>query len=151
MKTLIRNTMFFAAAMLMLVGTSQAQTQRAVGLRPTPQAQPRLGFRYDLVARQGLQVRWVTPGSLAAQMGLERGDMIISVNGQSVGYMGAYDQAMLSAARFGGNVKLAIRDVRTGMIQYRSTNLFGPRPQPVVKPVFIGSGPYYVPHAGFGR
>ena len=173
MRRHFRNTMLFAAALLMLVGTSQAQTQRGLGLRPTPGTLPRLGFQYNLIPGRGLQVLSVWRGSLADQMGLEQGDLIVSFNGQSVAYPGAYDQAMLNATRFGGNVNLGIQDVRTGMIQYRSTNVFGPAPYPYIgnpQPVFnpqpglrpglrpqpglnplSNSGPYYVPQVRLGR
>lgn len=90
-----------------------------------PPVQPRLGFSYYCIPGYGYQVTGVTWGSPAAQMGLEVSDVVLSINGHSLNYNGAHYYALQSAASQGGWVQLAIRDWRTGMIVYRSANLFG--------------------------
>jgi hypothetical protein len=56
-------------------------------------------------------------------MGLEVSDVVLSINGHSLHYHGAHIQAIQEAMYNGGWVQLAIRDWRTGMVVYRSTNL----------------------------
>ncbi len=64
----------------------------------------------------------VRPGSRAARLGLEPGDVLLSLNGYRLTYSGSWNDA-LSRALFEGNgfVRLTVRDVRTGDIRVRET------------------------------
>lgn len=76
--------------------------------------QPLLGFMGVMIYGQGLEVQSVNPGSLAAQIGLEPGDLITAINGQAVLSLPDY-YALLRAS--GGLVEMEVFDVRgTGTI-----------------------------------
>jgi S1-C subfamily serine protease len=63
-----------------------AQTQRTIVNRPVG-AQAVLGVQFDVQARNAAVVRDVTPRSPAEQAGLQRGDVIVALNGaQIMGY-----------------------------------------------------------------
>jgi hypothetical protein len=80
---------------------------------------PRFGFssfNIDGVGERVTHVRW---GGLASQFGLERGDIILSMNGFPLTYHGSWNDALYNAMYNGGLVRLRIRDVRTGFIAQR--------------------------------
>jgi hypothetical protein len=60
-----------------------AQTQRPIMNRPVG-GQAVLGVQFDVQARDAVVVRDVTPGSPAEQAGLQRGDVIVALNGAQV-------------------------------------------------------------------
>ena len=117
-------------AFVIAIGTATGTYAQTVRLRPTPlipppvPSVPTLGYTYQVVPGYGFQVTSVVWGSPAARLGLEAGDMVLSINGVRMTYLGADVPVRAHAARQSGWVNLAIRDVRTGVVQFRSTNLF---------------------------
>lgn len=77
---------------------------------PAPATVPLLGFMGADV-NWGVRVESVGYGSIARQIGLEPGDVIVGLNGMPVRCMHDYHRAL---AQSGGVVALEIRDVRTG-------------------------------------
>jgi predicted metalloprotease with PDZ domain len=65
-----------------------------------------------------LNVRW---GSRAQGLGLEPGDVILSLNGYRLSYPGSWSDALAQALYDGNYVRLKVRDVRTGNIRFRET------------------------------
>lgn len=76
----------------------------------------------------GLRITSVTPGSAAAQAGLEVGDTILTANNVSTGTIADLQQALANSQGF---VRLTIRDVRTG--NYVTVNA---NPTPVGGPTY---------------
>jgi hypothetical protein len=94
---------------------------------------PRFGFtsfNFHGFGEQVTSVRW---GGIASRMGLERGDVILSLNGFPLSYQGSWSDALREAVNNGGWVQLTVRDVRTGIIATRQT--------------FVGDGGPIVPHS----
>jgi hypothetical protein len=88
------------------------------GFAPVPHL-PKFGFSsfsMNGVGERVTQVRW---GGLASRFGLERGDIILSMNGYRLTYHGSWNDALYQAMYQGGWVRLRIRDVRTGHIVQR--------------------------------
>lgn len=85
---------------------------------------PRLGFHGRIVSN-GLRVDRVDDGSLAFDVGLERGDVIMKVNGRRITSMSAYRRALLEAVEYrDGRVNLTVENVRwhTGESSQRYLN-----------------------------
>lgn len=79
---------------------------------PQPQA-PRLGFEGQMVYGLGMKVLSVIPGSPAAKVGLEYGDIIVSVNHFPVTSIPAYKNALIEAVQHHqGVVQLNVKNVR---------------------------------------
>jgi len=95
---------------------------------PVPPVQPRLGINYTVIPCHGYRVNYVVWGTPAARMGLEPGDVVLSINGTRLTYNGAHTYALSRAVHTGGWVTLRIRDVRTGWVVTRSGNLFASYP-----------------------
>ena len=73
---------------------------------------PKLQFN-GRMTHLGLQVISADYGGVAERMGLEPGDIIASINGQSIRCDQSYKQALTQAAVYGrGNVTLKVRNVR---------------------------------------
>ena len=122
-----------AMALTLLVSVGAASETLAEGWRPSDHPEPRiasavpsLGFAYRVIPGYGFGVIVVRPGTPAAQIRLEIGDVVLSVNGHPLTHIGADLPARLEAARHGGWITLGIREVRTGRAIIRSTNLFYP-------------------------
>lgn len=71
----------------------------------------------------GEQVTRVRPGGLAWRLGLERGDTIVRLNRYPLNYRGAWWDALDRAMERGGNVRLTVRDSRTGYLVKRYVDL----------------------------
>ena len=83
---------------------------RVIG--PDSRPAPRLGFNGTVIAT-GLRVEGVDYGSLAFDAGLERGDVITSVNGRRIQSMSGYRRALCDAVDHNdGRVRLVIENVR---------------------------------------
>lgn len=101
----------------------------------------------------GVVITRVVPASVAAQAGLEAGDMIVSVSGSPVGVINGrlYDleNAINSNADYYGRVTLRVRSVRDGRLVSVPVRLApaddpydpGPVPYPPVRPRPPGPGP----------
>jgi hypothetical protein len=89
---------------------------------------PKFGFASFNISGYGERVTYVRWGGLAARLGLEPGDTVLSLNGFRLTYHGAWNDALYRAMANGGFVRLRIRDVRTGHIAHRHIDLggFGP-------------------------
>ncbi len=74
-----------------------------------PHSTPKLGFYGYIVPHRGMVITRVMPGSEAARIGLERGDVILSINGQQLCHNGDYERAL---RRSSGHLDLRVRDVR---------------------------------------
>ncbi|MHC4400975.1 MAG: PDZ domain-containing protein [Planctomycetota bacterium] len=94
---------------------------------PDPQRVPaRLGFSGYVVAGIGEYIVWVEQGSPAERMGLEPGDMILTLNGESLTTEGAWASAIAQAARREGRITLSVRRSRTGNVCEQTCRVFLP-------------------------
>ncbi len=74
---------------------------------------PQLGVAGELVPGWGFRVTHVLPGSAAARMQLERGDVILNINGRCVSSIRSIEQQLLrSAGEFEGQGIIKIDNVR---------------------------------------
>jgi hypothetical protein len=86
-----------------------------------PPMLPRFGFSSYNINGVGERVTHVRWGGLASQFGLERGDLILSMNGHRLTYHGSWNGALEDAFfHHDGLVRLKIRDVRSGFVVTRS-------------------------------
>ena len=133
MTTITRKTVLALLASLTLVtiSTASASQPQALllnpGLNPGPVCHdlPRFGFSSFTINGFGERVTNVRWGSIAQQLGLECGDIILSLNGFPLSYHGSWNDALREAMLSGGYVQLTVRDVRTGFIATRETFVGG--------------------------
>jgi hypothetical protein len=86
---------------------------------------PKFGFASFNINGFGERITYVKWNSRAAQLGLEPGDVILSMNGIPLSYTGSWNDALRQAMLDGGWVQLRIRDVNTGYIAFRQTFVGG--------------------------
>ncbi len=90
-----------------------------------PYGLPRFGFSSVNVGF-GERVQFVRNNSRAERLGLEPGDLILSLNDIPLNYRGSWNDALSHALyEDGGYVQLKIRDVRTGRVVRRNTFVGG--------------------------
>jgi hypothetical protein len=82
---------------------------------------PKFGFSSFNINGVGERVTNVKWNGRAAQLGLEPGDIILSMNGYPLSYPGSWRDALYDAMLNGGWVQLSIRDVHTGFVASRQT------------------------------
>lgn len=156
MKTQIRTKVWslVAVTVVSLVGVGAAVAGPAMPVQPrlrpivpppvTNPATPRLGFMGHMQRNWGMVVDSVNSGSTAAWMGLERGDMIVRINGRQINSDRSYQESLWSAVRFqNGKVTVTVVDVRTGRTAQRTGRIHSS---------FEHSQPRFAPHfnASFG-
>lgn len=132
------NIRFRIAALLMIGLSVSAFVAPAVAAGPTnklliapgePNGLPKFGFSSSTINGFGQRIESVRPGGRAARLGLEPGDVILSLNGFRLSYSGSWTNALSRALNDGGFVQLRVRDVRTGLVHVRSTRIdFGSGP-----------------------
>lgn len=136
-------------------GSGSQQVRVAPTVSPMPGSTPRLGFMGQMIYGYGMRVMGTNYGSPANLAGLERGDIIFSINGRRILCQYDYDSALQDAAMYrGGFVSLTVRNVRYDMgLSYQefvnvSTRVMGyyggPMPvqgQPGVGPMAPRSAP----------
>jgi hypothetical protein len=132
------NVRFRIAALLMIGLSVSAFVAPAVAAGPTnklliapgePNGLPKFGFSSSTINGFGQRIESVRPGGRAARLGLEPGDVILSLNGFRLTYSGSWNQALSRALYDGGFVQLRVRDVRTGLVRVRTTRIdFGGGP-----------------------
>jgi membrane-associated protease RseP (regulator of RpoE activity) len=94
-----------------------------------PHGLPKFDFSSSTIPNFGLRVVSVRPDGRAYRMGLEPGDVILSLNGYRLTYSNSWNDALSRALDDGGRVRLRVRDVRTGLIRVRETRIdFGDGP-----------------------
>jgi hypothetical protein len=129
MNTLTRKIAFTLSTSFIVVAAAmpaEASQPKALVLAPqTDSCLPEFGFSSFTIAGIGERVTFVRWGGLASQLGLEPGDVIVSMNGRPLTYHGAWNDALREAVANGGWVQLAIRDVRTGYLAFRETFVGG--------------------------
>lgn len=132
MTKLIHNTILALVAAMTLVTLSasiaSASQPKALLINPHPGHDcylPKFGFNSFNIGGVGERVTYVQWGGLASQMGLEPGDLILSLNGFPLSYHGSWNDALLSAMQSGGLVQVTVRDVRTGWLATRQLFLGG--------------------------
>lgn len=109
-----------SVALLTIASTTHAGPPQALLLPPQNDCYvPKFGFSSFNIHGVGERVTHVRWGGLAARLGLEPGDMILSLNGYRLIYHGAWNDALHEAMHEGGLVRLRIRDVRTGHVAFR--------------------------------
>ena len=86
-----------------------------------PYGLPKFGFSSSTIQGFGERVVSVRFGGRAHQLGLEAGDVILSLNGYRLTYPGSWDDALSRALSDGNLVRLKVRDVRTGNVFFRQT------------------------------
>ena len=133
MKTFARTTPLALAALLLLgsAGMVEAAPTQKLLLPPDHGGcfpLPKFGFRSHTDYGVGEHVTYVRWGGRASRMGLEPGDLILSLNGMPLTFHGAWNHALRAAMADGGWVQLKIRDVRTGRIAFRETFVGGHGP-----------------------
>ena len=125
MATMTRKTVLALLASLSLVTVSSAVAShpQVLLVAPDPYCHdlPRFGFSSFSMNGFGERVTNVRWGGIAARMGIESGDVILSLNGFPLSYHGSWNDALRNAMNNGGWVQLTIRDVRTGFIATRET------------------------------
>ena len=129
MSTINRNTLFALLASLTLITISSASAAppKAMLMNPNPGGDhgydlPKFGFSSFNIEGYGERITGVRWGGIAQRMGLESGDVILSLNGFPLTYHGAWKDALHQAVYHGnGYVNLRVRDVRTGNIAWRQT------------------------------
>jgi hypothetical protein len=154
MNALTRKTAFTLSASLVLIALvampAAAQPQPLLLAPGHDYCLPQFGFSSFNIRGVGDRVTFVRWGGLASQLGLEPGDMILSMNGYPLSYHGAWNDALSQAVVNGGWVQLMIRDVRTGYVAYRETFVGGSGGGPIVGPitpkVHVGGYPGPVVH-----
>jgi hypothetical protein len=83
---------------------------------------PKFGFSSSTIYGYGERIVFVRPGSRASFLGLEPGDVLLSMNGMPLTYTGSWSDALSHAVYHdGGYLRLRIRDVRTGHVFVRET------------------------------
>jgi len=81
---------------------------------PHHQNGPLLGIYGQSVPGYGMRVNSVVPGTIASRVGLEPGDIVTGINGQSVQNRWALQQAMSLSGRY---ISLTVADIRgTGLV-----------------------------------
>lgn len=117
------------ASLVALASASLAVPPQTSYVQPGPTGSahvlPHFGFHSYNLHGIGERVTHVHQFSLASQLGLEPGDIILRLNGMPLSYHGAWNAALDAAVCQGDWVQLAIRDVRTGMVVYRQTFVGG--------------------------
>jgi hypothetical protein len=122
------------AVVALIAGAATATGPKALLLAPEHDCYlPTFGFSSFNIHGVGERITHVRWGGLASRLGLEPGDMILSMNGFALSYHGAWNDALQHAMASGGLVRLRIRDVRTGHVAYRQTFLGGSGP--IVGPI----------------
>ena len=86
-----------------------------------PYGLPKFGFSSSTIYGYGERIVHVRYGSRAESLGLEPGDVILSLNGYKLTYPGSWNDALTQALYNNNYVRLKIRDVRTGNIFFRET------------------------------
>ncbi len=127
MTTSIHKTILALLATLSLIAVSSASASHpkallvSPGFNPSPiyNDLPRFGFSSFNIQGYGERITNVRWGGIAQRMGLEPGDVILSVNGYPLSYHGSWNDALRQAVYSGGWVQLRIRDVRTGYLAER--------------------------------
>jgi membrane-associated protease RseP (regulator of RpoE activity) len=127
------NRRYTATALVLLIGSSlsvfatgatAAPPAKALLLTPVspgePYGLPKFGFSSSTIYGYGERVVFVRPGGRAWQLGLEPGDVILSMNGYRLTYPGSWNDALSRTLADGGLVQLRVRDVRTGNAYLRS-------------------------------
>lgn len=104
-------TALLSAVVLATAGMNADAQQSFEYRRPVTSGMPKLGFYGHIVYGQGLMVDSVSWATEAARIGLEPGDVIVSVNGRPIRSWSDYNAAMYYS---GGRGRLVIRDVRSG-------------------------------------
>ena len=74
----------------------------------------------DKVPNKGLRIESVRRGWPAAQMGLETGDIVVSIDSMRFSTLDGYRQALRAA---GQRPSIVLIDVRTGKLRRKSCNL----------------------------
>jgi hypothetical protein len=85
---------------------------------------PKFGFS-SFNTGYGERVTGVSWNGRAAQLGLQPGDVILSMNGITLSYTGSWNDALRTAIMNGGWVQLRIRDRNTGFVAFRQTFVGG--------------------------
>lgn len=121
--------------------TVEASHPQALLLAPgSDYGLPRFGFSSFSIGGVGERVTYVRWGGLASQLGLEPGDIILSMNGYRLTYHGSWNDALYEAVANGGWVQLRIRDVHTGHVAFRQTFVGGGGVGPIT-PHYYGGHP----------
>lgn len=166
MKT-IRNTtlraLFISSFAALSLGASSAEAANPQPLLIAPGEPngpgfflPKFGFSSFTINGFGERVTHVRYNSRAARMGLEPGDVILSLNGYALTYHGAWNDALRTAIYNGASrIRLRIRDVNTGKVFFRETYLDNCGYGPVTPKYQVNYGPgpgnpYVAHHPGNG-
>jgi predicted metalloprotease with PDZ domain len=120
----------FCSVALLFVGLSVSAIATSAAAAPPkqflvapgePYGLPKFGFSSSTISGFGERIEFVRPGGRAFRLGLEPGDVILSLNGYKLTYSGSWNDALSRALYDGNLVRLKIRDVRTGNVYFRET------------------------------
>lgn len=125
------NTRYRTALLVLLFGiavsafvtpASAASPPNALLIAPgEPYGLPKFGFSSSTIYGFGERVVFVRPGGRAYHLGLEPGDVILSLNGYNLTYSGSWNDALSRALSYGNVVRLRVRDIRTGNVFVKET------------------------------
>lgn len=121
----LKKITFALALGFSLIGAGSVLAQEPARLYLAPgggSGQPRLGFQGHFEWGVGMVVDYVPWGTPAARVGLEPGDVILSVNGRRLRSQSDYFSALRTS---GGRVRLVIEDVRSGGLVARTAWIGG--------------------------
>ncbi len=117
-----------------------------------PYGLPKFGFSSSTIYGFGERVVFVRPGSRASYLGLEPGDVLLSLNGFKLTYPGSWNDALSNALYDSNYIRLKVRDVRTGNVVFRDTFVNsgnGPVEHYYKSNTYVGPHPHNeVPHIG---
>lgn len=119
--------LFVGLAAATLASTASADPPKpklmiAPGFAPgEPYGLPKFGFASSTIPGFGERIVDVRYGGRAYYLGLEPGDVILSLNGYKLTYTGSWNDALRNALFDGNTIRLKVRDVRTGNVYFRET------------------------------
>ena len=90
-------------------------------LAPQGAELPKFGMSLSRIEGYGMRVNYVAPNSRAARMGIEAGDILMRMNNHRLKRLGNWKAGLYEAVASDGQVRIVIRDVRTGKFVQRST------------------------------
>jgi len=136
MKTIMKTALAAVAVLALGVATEATAKDRLYLVKPKPtcpnQPIPKLGF-WGVQTCHGMKVVEVRRGTIAWKIGIEPGDIIVSIDGIRLTRKGDYEYALRRAGR---RIDLRVQDVRGRGTFLLHANLVSPgfyKQEPVVE------------------
>lgn len=126
-RTRLTALLFVGLAVATIASTASADPPKTKlmitpGFAPgEPYGLPKFGFASSTIPGFGERIVDVRYGGRAYYLGLEPGDIILSLNGYKLTYTGSWNDALRNALFDGNTIRLKVRDVRSGNVYFRET------------------------------